>query len=146
MELQTLSSKKEISKYLAKYFGYMPTSAEIVFYEIKQFPRKQKDFTDLDALDVFKELQRQFPDEHHSRIPPKKRPYIKKTAHTRIEKPKVEVIITRQELQRENRVLAMQMEYTKMQLERVRLWHIEKRIQIPDEIKNLFKKYDIKYW
>lgn len=68
-------TKKEISNLLRKYFGYPPTAHEIVFYELKEYPKKEKDFTPIDKQETFLELQRQFPDQY------KDKPKRPKTVH-----------------------------------------------------------------
>jgi len=122
-------TKKEISTYLRKFFGYYPTSKEIIYYELKQIPKKELEFTAEDKEEVSKELYRQYPKEYHDPSKPKKRiggQYITITRRDVINKSYGSAIITT----------------NKERVEYIKKYHSDRGMTIPPELMQVIKKYE----
>jgi hypothetical protein len=138
-------NKKEISKILQKYFGYWPTSSEIIFYEIKNYPKKEKEFDQNDAYEVAKEHSRQFPEFERPRFK------IKTAKKQYIKKPKVKYISPIQSIKLISfseeeiaEVEKVEKDHVRNQLLGILEWHRVRKVPVADEIKQLFNKYGIR--
>lgn len=117
-------TKKEISTYLRKFFGYSPTSREIIYYELKNVAKKEADFTPEDNLEVHKERDRQYP----SQYPSKPIKILER------------IVLTRRDIASAYRRAVVTT--NKERVEYIKKYHSDRGMEIPPELKQVIKKYE----